>query len=143
MNVDKRAFLAAVTALAIAAAAGAAAAASHLGVKKSSERGVAVAVTPKNVASDAKVWEFRVVLDTHSQDLSDDLARSAALVDAAGRRQAAVAWEGAPPGGHHREGVLKFNPLSPPPQAIELRIQRTGEAAPRVFRWPLQREEAK
>ncbi len=124
--------------LAAFAAAVALAAGPGLATQKSTERGVTVAVTPKNVASDAKEWEFAVVLDTHSGDLSDDLAKSAVLLDAAGERHRALAWKGAPPGGHHRAGTLTFEPVSPRPQSIELRIQRPGEAAPRTFRWSLQ-----
>jgi hypothetical protein len=48
-----------------------------------------------------------------------------------------MAWDGAPPGGHHREGVLRFKPISPQPQAIELQFTRAGEGAPRSFRWQL------
>jgi hypothetical protein len=74
---------------------------------------------------------------TPSQDLGDDLVKSAVLVDGEGRQYKPTAWEGAAPGGHHREGVLRFNPVSPPPQAIELQIRRPGEARTRVFRWEL------
>lgn len=123
--------------IAALSAAAALAAEAPLATQKSSERGVTVAVTPKNVASDAKEWEFGVVLDTHTQDLSDDLAKSAALIDAKGGRHAPLAWKGAPPGGHHRAGTLSFAPLSPAPQSIELGIQRPGEPAPRSFRWTL------
>ena len=94
-------------------------------------------VTPKVLAPDAPTWEFAVVLDTHSQDLADDLTKSAAIVAPGGARYSPVAWDGAPPGGHHREGVLRFQPVTPAPPAVELQIQRPGESAPRVFRWDL------
>lgn len=113
------------------------AAAAELAVQKNSARGVTVAVTPVNVAADAKAWEFRIVLDTHTADLNDDLVSSAALIDSAGRRHAPFAWDGAGPGGHHREGVLRFKPIMPRSQSIELQITRAGENAPRVFRWVL------
>ena len=112
-------------------------AASHLAAQTSSARGVTVKVTPQNVAGDAKTWDFAVVLDTHSADLNDDLVKSSLLLDEAGRRYAPVAWDGAPPGGHHREGVLRFKPPLPPPQSIDLQITRAGEDAPRSFRWQL------
>jgi len=102
--------------------------------QSSSERGVTVKVTPKPAAPGATEWEFAVVLDTHSGELGDDLVKTAVLlVDTSELRP--VAWTGAAPGGHHREGVLKF---PAPPQAagsIELRIERAGETAVRVFRW--------
>jgi hypothetical protein len=113
------------------------AAAAELSAQKSSERGVTVAVTPLNVSADAKTWDFKIVLDTHSQDLSDDLLKTAVLLDGTGTRHAPVAWEGAAPGGHHREGVLRFKPVTPQPAAIELRITRPGEPGPRSFRWQL------
>jgi hypothetical protein len=113
------------------------AAAAELGARSSSAAGVTVKVTPKDVSAQAAVWTFAVVLDTHSQDLRDDLAKSAALVDARGGRHAPLAWEGAAPGGHHREGVLRFKGLGAQADELELQIQRAGEQAPRVFRWKL------
>ncbi len=99
--------------------------------------GVTVRAKPAAVTGDAKTWTFEIRMDTHSQDLSDDLVRSAVLVDDAGKPYAALGWDGMPPGGHHRKGVLSFAPIKPPPAAIELQIQRAGESAPRRFRWPL------
>lgn len=105
--------------------------------RRSSEQGVTVTVRPLSLALDAKVWEFEIVLDTHSQDLGDNLVEAAVLVDGSGRQYKPTAWDGAGPGGHHRRGVLRFDPISPSPEAIELQIRRPGEARPRVFRWEL------
>jgi hypothetical protein len=113
------------------------AASAELGTQKSSEHGVTVAVTPQELSSNARTWDFKIVLDTHSGDLNDDLLKTAVLLDGTGTQHAPVAWDGAAPGGHHREGVLKFKPVSPTPDTIELRIQRPGESAPRSFRWQL------
>jgi hypothetical protein len=121
--------------LALLVAAGVAQA--QFATQKSSANGVTVAVTPLNLAADAKTWDFTVVLDTHTQDLVDDLVKSAVLLDDKGNQFKALAWEGAAPGGHHRKGVLKFNPVAPPSQALELRISRPGEAKARIFRWGL------
>jgi hypothetical protein len=132
MNV-LRGILAAIAALVVAGAA----AAAELETRTSSAAGVTVKVTPKDVAPGAATWAFAVVLDTHSKDLSDDLVKSAGLLDARGARHAPIAWEGAPPGGHHREGVLRFKGLGPAPGAFELQIRRPGEGAARVFRWNL------
>lgn len=128
-----RGALVAVAALAFAGAAGAA----GLEARTSNAAGVTVKVTPKDVAPGAATWAFAVVLDTHSRDLSGDLAKDSVLVDARGTRYAPVSWEGAPPGGHHREGVLRFKALGPAPGAFELHIRRPGESAARVFRWTL------
>jgi hypothetical protein len=112
--------------------------AAELAAQKSSDRGVTVAVTPQDLSADAKTWDFKIVLDTHSQDLSDDLVKSALLLDNSGGKYRPVKWDGPGPGGHHREGVLRFTPVTPPPATIELRITRPGESAPRSFRWRLQ-----
>jgi hypothetical protein len=111
--------------------------AAGLAPQKSVERSETLTVTPQDFLGNAKTWDFRISLDTHSQDLSDDLLKSAVLLDGTGARHAPVAWEGAAAGGHHREGVLRFNPVSPQPAAIELQITRPGEAAPRSFKWQL------
>ena len=110
--------------------------AAETATRKSSAAGVTITVTPDLASS--RSWGFKVVLDTHTQDLNDDLMATAALVDAAGTRHAPIAWEGAAPGGHHREGILRFAAINPPPAFIELEVRRASESAPRTFRWQLQ-----
>lgn len=105
--------------------------------QSSSDQGVTVKVTPKSIGSPDSRWEFAIVLDTHSADLSDDLTQSATLTTDDGRTLKPVSWVGAAPGGHHRQGVLAFDVPAPRPSAIELRIDRPGESAPRTFRWQL------
>ena len=112
------------------------AAAAESAAKKSAANGVTVAVTPN--LSGAQTWVFKIVLDTHTQELSDDLMKTAVLVDSSGNRHSPTAWEGAAPGGHHREGVLRFATIAPAPAFIELEIRRPKETAPRLFRWQLQ-----
>ncbi len=111
--------------------------AAELGVQRNNVGGVTVTVTPQNLAAGAKSWDFKVVFDTHSAELKDDVTKSAVLVVEGGASYAPTAWQGDPPGGHHREGTLKFNAISPQPRAIELQIQRAGEPKPRSFRWQL------
>lgn len=108
-----------------------------MATQTSSDRGVTVKVTPKPVESPGSRWEFAIVLDTHSADLSDDLVQSASLTTNDGRTLKPVSWTGAAVGGHHREGVLAFDVPAPRPGAIELRIDRPGESVPRIFRWQL------
>lgn len=123
--------------LSAALAASSAAANPNLPAQTSSAREVTIKVTPRNLAGNTGSWEFAIVFDTHSQDLSDDLVKSSLLLDGAGGQHSPTAWDGARPGGHHREGVLRFKPISPRPRSIELRITRAGEDAPRSFRWQL------
>jgi hypothetical protein len=96
------------------------------------ERGVTVKVTPK--ALSGAIWEFAVVLDTHAEDLKDDLQKTSVLV-VDGREIPPTAWQGPGAGGHHREGVLTFAAPAGAASTVELRIRRPGEAASRVFRW--------
>ena len=97
--------------------------------------GVTVKATPGTLSG--AIWEFQIVFDTHSQDLRDDIAKSASLV-ADGAVSAPLEWDGDPPGGHHRKGVLRFKAPAGRPVAIELRLSRPGEAKPRVFHWTLE-----
>ncbi|HZM28567.1 MAG TPA: hypothetical protein VFB89_14565, partial [Gemmatimonadales bacterium] len=59
------------------------------------------------------------------------------LLDGTGKKYTPIGWDGAAPGGHHREGVLRFKPVSSKPRSIEIQITRAGEAGPRSFRWEL------
>ena len=111
--------------------------AAELAPQSSQEGGVGISVNPVDVSATAATWQFQATLTTHSGDLGDDLARTATLVDAAGKQQAALGWDGDPAGGHHRKGVLRFKALSPRPDTLEIRILRAGETAPRTFRWKL------
>lgn len=108
-----------------------------LAPQTSTARGVSIKVTPQSPGARDGRWEFSIVLDTHSADLSDDLMQSASLSTGDGRRLKPLRWTGAAPGGHHRAGVLAFEVPAPPPAALELQIVRAGESAPRTFRWQL------
>lgn len=103
-------------------------------VRTSDEQGVTLKVTPNPWLAGDREWSFSIVLATHSQALDDDLARNVVLV-IDGREVKPLQWTGAAPGGHHREGRLGFPSPAALPQAVELRIQRPGEASPRIFRW--------
>jgi hypothetical protein len=81
--------------------------------QSSNEQGVTIKVTAKSIGAPNSRWEFAIVLDTHSadlsDDLSDDLSQSATLTTDDGRTFKPASWLGALPGGHHREGVLAFS----------------------------------
>ena len=114
-----------------------AAGAAALAARTSDAEGVRVEVTPKLADSGAAVWEFEVVMDTHSKELSTDLAQTAVLTDDTGRDYAPIAWQGDPPGGHHREGILQFPPPAGNPKSVELKIKDIGGVSERIFRWEL------
>lgn len=98
-------------------------------------KGVTVKISPRTISADVDTWVFFVVLDTHSQDLADDLAKTVVLLTDDGRQLQPLAWKGPGAGGHHREGVLEFAAPKPYPKAIELKMQRPGETDARSFRW--------
>jgi hypothetical protein len=67
---------------------------------------VTVKITPQQITTDGA--SFSVVFDTHSVELDlDVVAASQLVVD--GERWTAASWDGAGPGGHHREGTLTFD----------------------------------
>lgn len=132
----KRRFIGVVFVMIAVACGTAFAASSNLTAQTSREGNVNVTVTPRNLAPGASSWDFEVVLETHTQPLEQDLTKVAALVDAQGKPHAPLGWKGDPPGGHHRRGVLQFQPLAGNPAAVELRIQGIG-GVDRTFRWQL------
>jgi hypothetical protein len=103
----------------------------------SNEGGVVVRVTPGRFAPDAATWDFEVVFETHTVQLTGDPAQFTVLLDPQGRAHAALRWDGAPPGGHHRKGVLRFKPLQPAPATVTLKIRGVGGVPERVFTWPV------
>ena len=102
----------------------------------SDQREIKVTATPRGLSHQAKTWDFEVVLESHTQALNDDLAKTSALI-ADGKQYLPVAWEGVPPGGHHRKGLLYFKTIVPQPRALELQIRLAGDGAPRSFKWQL------
>ena len=102
----------------------------------SNEREIKVSTTLQKIPNEAKTWDFEVVLETHTKALNDDLAKSSVLV-ADGKQYPPLGWEGAPPGGHHRKGKLRFKAIAPPPASVELQIRLAEDPSPRSFKWLL------
>ncbi len=108
-----------------------------LEARSSDAGGVRVVVQPRtNLPVDGR-WEFNVSMNTHIKPLNDDLVRASVLIDDAGHRLNPLAWQGDPPGGHHRKGVLQFPFQEAKPKSIELQIEGVGGAEKRVFQWQL------
>lgn len=107
-----------------------------LETKESNEGPVTVAVTPQSLGTSA-TWDFAISLNTHSEELSQDLVAVSELVDDQGNSYKPLSWEGAPPGGHHREGVLNFEPILPKPKFVEIKIKNVGGIKERSFKWIL------
>src|SRR3989339_69787 len=96
---------------------------------------VTVTVTPSDLSLESKEWKFDVVLNTHSVELDQDMTNVAVLMDD-DKEYKPLRWEGAPAGGHHREGVLVFSPITPAPKSIELKITGIADTV-RTFNWQL------
>ena len=66
--------------------------------------------------------EFQIVINTHSVDLDFDLTKISTLYDDLENSYKPLRWEGSEPGGHHREGILKFPPVNTDAKSIKLVI---------------------
>ena len=102
---------------------------------------VTVNVTPLNLQNPSDQLEFDIALETHSVDLSMDLATLATLSTDTGISVQATTWD-APRGGHHVQGKLMF-PATKDGKTIlddasKLTLTITNVDAPsRVFEWPI------
>ena len=109
---------------------------------RTDEQGAVVfAVTPLNLETPAETLEFDVAMNTHSMDLSMDLAALSSLSTDTGLTIQATKWD-ATPGGQHVSGKLIF-PASANGKSI---LEGAGkltltivnvDAASRVFEWEL------
>lgn len=109
--------------------------AASLEAKTNDENKVSVSVTPQDVSKTASAWRFEVQFNTHVTPISQDMVAVSSLSDGKAAEERPIAWEGDPPGGHHRHGVLVFPPLSPAPSTLTLRIREVGGVAERAFTW--------
>jgi hypothetical protein len=106
------------------------------------EQGVVVLeVTPLNLGVPADTLEFDVAMNTHSVDLSMDLAALSTLSTDTGITIQASKWD-AVPGGHHVEGTLIFPSAQDGKTILEGATKLTltivdVDAPTRVFEWEL------
>jgi hypothetical protein len=94
---------------------------------------VDVKIEPRRL--DERGAVFMVTLDTHSVELSTDLARTSAL-EVGGEAWTGAAWTGDPPDGHHRSGELAFEPSGPATGTVRLSID--GFDQPVEATWTLE-----
>lgn len=100
--------------------------------------GVVITVKPLfSVDEKTSFWNFQLTLDTHSTELSEDLTAASLLLDETGRTYQPITWEGDPPGGHHRQGILKFRSITPQPKSITLKLERFSKTN-QVFTWQIE-----
>ncbi len=105
--------------------------------KTDNQAAVSITVTSIDISSQSKEWKFDIVMDTHSVELDQDMTESAVLIDGQDKEYKPIGWEG-PSGGHHREGVLVFDPIEPMPKYIELKIKNIGGVTERLFKWNIE-----
>ena len=103
---------------------------------------VTVSVTPLNLSAPTDQLKFDVALETHSVDLSMDLATLSTLTTDTGLTIQATAWD-APRGGHHVQGKLIFPATQDGKSILEGTSKLTltiinVDAPTRVFEWQLQ-----
>lgn len=102
---------------------------------------VVVSVTPLNLDQPADTLNFDVSLETHSVDLSMDLAVLSTLTTDDGKSVTPIIWD-APMGGHHVSGTLSFPALLEGTSILDgaktLTLTMKDVAAPeRIFIWEL------
>lgn len=97
---------------------------------------VTVEVTPQELAI-GKGAIFQIVFDTHSVDLDFDVAAAAELRDEQGNSYGAAIWNGDPPGGHHRKGVLTFPTPLKQTSSSSLILKDIAGVNERTFVWKL------
>lgn len=102
---------------------------------------IAVEVTPLTLDTSGEVLTFEVRMNTHSVDLSMDLAALATLTTNTGVTVEATAWE-ASRGGHHVSGQLTFPGQADGASVLAGAIQitlvlRNVDAASRSLTWTL------
>jgi hypothetical protein len=106
-----------------------------------SQGAVTVQITPLNLDQPGDTLKFDVAMNTHSVDLSMDLATISTLTTDTGLTIQPSKWE-APSGGHHAEGTLSFPATQDGKSILEgtkqltLTISKIDNAT-RTFSWDL------
>ena len=85
---------------------------------------VTITLEPRQLGADGAA--FKISFDTHEVELDQDMVRQARLV-VGGAAWPALAWSGDGPGGHHREGELRFTASGPAAGTVTLSIDGLPE----------------
>lgn len=97
---------------------------------------VTVIITPKNLKVGDNP-EFEVKFETHSVELNFDVSQVSKLYDDKGNILTMPSWEGNPPGGHHRKGILTFSSPLGEIEYVELTMLNIAGIKERKFKWRL------
>lgn len=110
-------------------------------VRTDNQGAVQFSVQPLNLDNPGDVLQFDLQLNTHSVDLSMNIASLATLTTDTGLVVQGTSWD-APGGGHHVEGKLSFpstvngEPLLKGAKHLTLTIKNV-DASTRLFTWNL------
>jgi len=107
-------------------------------MKSNNENRVRIDVQPVQLTP-GRPMKFEVRMNTHSADLGQDMAAVSILKDNKGREYKPTAWQGAPPGGHHRKGILEFPELTEDCASITLVIRAIDNVPERTFKWRIEK----
>lgn len=105
--------------------------------KSSNLKNVRVEITPAQLLP-GQPATFKVEMTTHSVELNYDMVKLSTLKDDAGREYQAMKWDGDPPVGHHRKGVLEFPAIAKGAKSITLYIKNIAGVPERLFKWTLE-----
>lgn len=94
--------------------------------------GVTIEVSPRKV--NVRGASIAISLDTHDRELDMKIAQQSTLT-VGGTAWPVIAYEGDPPGGHHREGTLRFRGAGPVSGSMRFVIKGSGESV--RFAWRL------
>lgn len=94
--------------------------------------GVTFTIKPTDYDGDGIA--FSTTIDTHSGALDFDMTKISRLV-VDGTTYEPILWDGAPPGGHHRSGVLVFPNQTGGSGEMSLTIIGVADVPERVFQW--------
>ncbi len=94
---------------------------------------VTVSVTPITLKRGFPA-SFDIAFETHSVDLAFDVEQIASLEDETGIVYTPH-WDGSPPGGHHRKGILRFTPDLSSPKTITIILKDIAGIPTRTFTW--------
>lgn len=108
----------------------------NLSVREKEEGNIIITAKPE-ILSIGQKPKFKLEFNTHSVDLSFDVARQSYLVDDKGNNFNNGIWDGSPSGGHHRNGTLTFNAVLSKTKFVKLIIRNVSDIPERTFRWEL------
>lgn len=106
--------------------------------KSSDENNVRIEIIPEQLGPGRQA-KFNIKMNTHSVELNQDMAAAAILKDDQGRKYRPLNWNGSPPGGHHRSGVLEFPIIGEKAKSVTLYIKDVADVPERIFEWKIER----